>query len=92
MCDNINKDRNSFGILSSLMEEVGELATEVGIQQGHTNKTPSDDGLLGESVDVILCALDMIRQNFPDVTSKDLKRIAKRKCEKWKNKVDNDYK
>ena len=90
-CDEIDKTRNSYGILSSLVEEVGELSTEVGIQMGHTNKECGPDGILGESIDIILCSLDMIRRNYPDITKKDIKRIAIIKCEKWKRKVDSDY-
>jgi len=81
--DTVPVGRDSRDILTSLVEEVGELSTEIGIQSGHTGKTPGSDGILGEAVDVILCALDMIRVNYPDVTEEDIVRIAEKKCDKW---------
>jgi len=82
--DEVTKSRNSFAILASLVSEVGELAEEVAIQQGHSGKREGADGILGESIDIIVCALDMIRINFPEVTEDDIKIIAERKCDKWK--------
>lgn len=82
--DEVPAGRESRDILTSLVEEVGELSTEIGIQSGHTGKTPGPDGILGESIDVILCALDMIRINYPDVTKEDITKIAEKKCAKWK--------
>jgi hypothetical protein len=81
--DTVPAGRESRDILTSLVEEVGELSTEIGIQSGHTGKTPGPDGILGESIDVILCALDMIRVNYPDVTEEDIVRLAEKKCDKW---------
>ena len=75
-------NRTSYNILAHLMEEVGELATEVNIDfVGY--KTPGEDGVIGEAVDVILCALDLIRVNYPTVTKEQLNTIAQLKCDKW---------
>ena len=81
--DEVPSGRSSNDILGSLMAEVGELAEEVSIQSGHIGKDPGSDGVLGESVDVILCALDMTRVNFPEVTEEDVIKIAEKKCAKW---------
>lgn len=83
--------RNRYKILASLMEEVGELSTEVAVQQGDSYKPAGEDGIIGEAVDVIICALDMIFMDAKvDITDEDLEdvimRILKRKLEKWKQK------
>ena len=69
--------------MASLMSEVGELAEEVNIQTGHCGKLPGKDGIIGEAVDVIICALDMIRVNYPEATEDDIRAIAQNKCDKW---------
>lgn len=85
--DKIVDNRTSYGVLSSLVSEVGELATEVSIQQHHINRSAGVDGIIGESIDVILCALDIIRINYPDVAKEELINvlldIAEKKCDKW---------
>ena len=71
------------------MEESGELATEVNIQSGHSTKEPGEDGIFGESVDIIINAVDMIRINYPDITEVDILNMVMRKCHKWvKNKTE----
>ncbi len=40
-----------------LSEEVGELATEIMVEGGHTYKKAGKDGVEGEIVDVLVCAL-----------------------------------
>ena len=88
----IAKHRTKQDILAALMEEVGELATEVNIDTGYSYKQAGEDGVIGESVDVIVCALDMIWVDSPKgMTKEDIEdvvmRIVKRKLEKWRSKL-----
>jgi NTP pyrophosphatase (non-canonical NTP hydrolase) len=76
-------NRTPKDVLMVLMEEVGELATEISIDDGFKNREPSEDGILGECVDVILAALDIIAITQPDITEKELKSLALSKCNKW---------
>jgi hypothetical protein len=82
-CDIIKDGRGSYAILASLTSELGELATEVAVQQGHDNRPAGVDGIFGEAVDVILCAVDMIRTNYPSVTDEDIHKVVAYKCNKW---------
>lgn len=82
------KERKPLQVLSSLMEEVGELATEVAIWDGHSTKTSSEDGVLGEAIDVIICAVDLIyiTHRTPE---EEIHKILKEKLAKWyKNKKE----
>lgn len=85
--DRIKNGRNQTRILAHTMAEVGELAEEVLIANGFSYKQPGADGIVGEAVDVILCALDMIRQTDPTITEKDIEAIAERKLTKWEAKT-----
>lgn len=79
--------RTISGIMHSLVSEVGELAVEVSIKEGTSYKKPDADGIIGESVDVILCALDMILSVNPNITEEELLAIARIKCDKWVDKT-----
>lgn len=47
-------------IYLSLLEEIGELACELAIASSYKKRKPSVDGVLGESVDVIICLLSYL--------------------------------
>lgn len=81
----VNK-RNISSILIYLMEEVGELATEVNIKNGHSFKEEGKDGITGEAIDVILCAADLIYVNNPNITKEEINSIIEKKLDKWKSK------
>lgn len=78
--------RTTDDVLSKLFEEVGELAVEVRIKNGKCYKVAGKDGIIGESVDVINCALDMIYLENPNLTEEDLIPIFQKKLDKWKGK------
>lgn len=86
----IVKPRTNYQVLAQLMQEVGELAQEVEIKEGFIRKFPGEDGILGEAVDVITCALDLIWLNSPNLTNEEIEEIIestmKQKLEKWKHK------
>lgn len=82
--DEIQDNRTLLRILAHTMSELGELAEEVEINAGVSHKLAGEDGIVGESVDLILCALDMIRKHDPTVTEVELEEIAVKKLAKWK--------
>lgn len=80
--------RTLYEVLAYLMQEAGELATEISIGEGFLNRPQGKDGIIGEAVDVILCALDIAWLN--GATPEDIQSIVVKKLEKWKNnKYDN---
>jgi len=64
--DRIFPRRSYDTILKSLMEEMGELSTEIAIAQGTKKRAPSSDGVKGEAVDVFVVAVDMLRAAWGD--------------------------
>ena len=79
------------------MEEVGELSTEVRVKYGTSYKEGDKDGILGEGCDAILCILDLIYVDNPDISSEKIIEILKFKSSKWLakesgQKWDNNYK
>lgn len=82
--------RTRYEVLASLMEEVGELATEVAIAEGYSGKKFGPDGVIGEAIDVITCALDLIWVDYPGLCPENMEEvimmILKRKLAKWKEK------
>jgi len=83
----IKDDRTRDDVLKHTMEELGELSTECIIADGKSYKTAGPDGIIGESVDLIICALDMIYVENPNFTGDDIVDIVISKCEKWYRKV-----
>ena len=82
--NNIENGRDLAYIFEGLREEVDELEAEVfGYDKG-------EDGIAGEAVDVILCALDLIYKSAPEWTNEDIVAYAEKKCEKWARKYHNE--
>jgi NTP pyrophosphatase (non-canonical NTP hydrolase) len=79
--------RTLHSVLASAMSEFGELAEEVNIHGGHSYKTASEDGVVGEAVDTIACLLDLIHVYNPQLTEHDIMTMAAQKCAKWVSKV-----
>lgn len=87
-CGEIKNDRNILSIHRHLKGEVEELADEVynhifGMKMG-------DDGIVGESVDVALCSIDLAYMYLIDngIQPEECNRIITdaftRKLDKWK--------
>lgn len=72
--------RTVQGIYMHLLGEIGELSHEV------HGSVPGEDGVAGEAIDVMLCAIDMIFKARPDWTDADIVAYAERKCQKWVSK------
>lgn len=56
--------------LLSFFEELGELSTEIAISKGYKNREPSEDGVLGESIDCLICIIALT--SFGDSNYSDL--------------------
>jgi hypothetical protein len=75
------KDRTQLEVILSLSEEVGELATEMAIKVEHSSKSPGKDGIKGEAVDIILCALDILY--LEGATEAEIIDLMRTKGSKW---------
>ena len=56
----IKDDRTIDDILNHTMEELGELTEEIQIKYGWIEDDAGPDGIVGESIDILACVLDMI--------------------------------
>lgn len=83
----IDNGRHPYSVLASLTEEVGELGKEVAISQGDSYKKADVDGIIGESIDVILAAVDMIYLADKTITEEQILAYAETKLAKWVSKT-----
>lgn len=74
-------------ILLSLVEEVGELATEINIENGTKDREPSEDGVEGEAIDVLVVIGDLLTSLFGSLESEDLHTRVAAKLAKWERKA-----
>lgn len=82
--DRIFPRRSYDTILKSLMEEMGELSTEIAIQQGTKKRAASPDGVKGEAVDVFVVAVDMLRAAWgEDLFTQEFTDKVASKLAKW---------
>ena len=86
-CKTVKNKRDIGSIQRSLVAEVGELSEEVDIALGTSYKTPSEDGVIGEAIDVIVASLDLISVHNPDFTEEQFMEYALKKMNKWKSKA-----
>jgi hypothetical protein len=77
----IKNGRKLADVFTYLDDEVTELGAE--IEFAAMGNPPGEDGIFGEAIDVIACALDLIFLERPDVTNEEIATYMKRKCEKW---------
>lgn len=75
--DEIQNDRTIEYAYEKLQEEVAELGVE--IQNGSTG----EDGIKGEVMDVVNCALDILFKAHPEITMKQIDALMEAKCRKW---------
>jgi phosphoribosyl-ATP pyrophosphohydrolase len=66
-----------------LQEEVGELSTEIMIQS-HLISKKSDEGVVGEAIDVVVCALAIIANEVDSLS--DIEEYLDKKITKWENR------
>ena len=83
----IDNGRTLRSILDHARGEIDELAEE--ITKVEKGEEESADGVVGEAIDVIACALDAIFTQRPDITDEELNAIMTKKCKKWANVYAN---
>lgn len=83
----IVNDRTDSTILNHAYDEYNELSDEVWLKAN--GRTPGEDGIIGESVDVILCMMDLIHRNYPQLTEEEFNTVVKKKLDKWYRKYHN---
>lgn len=80
-CAFIKNDRTVSSVMEHLKGEVLELEDEVA---KYINNEPSgDDGILGEAVDVMICAMDLVYLKNPSVSSEYVFSVVEKKLAKW---------
>lgn len=77
-CGDITNSRDIYSVFRHLDSEHQELYRAI------FENVDDEDGVVGEAIDVILCAVDIIFQHNPDLTEQDLLPIVQRKLDKWK--------
>jgi hypothetical protein len=83
----IKNSRNISSVFRHLVGEVNELRDEVTAKV--CDLEHGEDGILGEAVDVILCALDVAYQDNPNLTEEQIAAVVSRKLEKWERLYGN---
>lgn len=88
----IQNGRQLRDIARHTESELTELYEEVyKVEQGQSE---GSDGIVGESVDIIACALDAIFVYRPETTNEEITALLLKKCEKWARRygasVDGD--
>jgi len=80
------KRRSTVNVGLKLMEEAGELAKEINILDGYINKPEGVDGVLGEAIDLIITAGDVIWNTYGKSISEEtiMAKLAE-KLKKWED-------
>lgn len=88
--NHIKNDRTPMSTYQHLIGEIRELHEEIMKQRydgvNNIGGTTIHDGIAGEAMDVINCALDILFQIDPNFSEEKMIEIQKRKCEKWEKK------
>lgn len=88
----IDNGRTLDDVSRHTKSEVIELDEE--IVKVNSGLAEGKDGILGESVDIIACALDAIFLHRPETTNEEITSLLLTKCQKWarryKDSVDGD--
>lgn len=76
-------------IFLSLAEELGELATEINIENGTKLREPSPDGVVGEAIDVLVVIIDLIHNEIGDnIHGQAFLDRVQSKLTKWESKYN----
>lgn len=84
-CSGIKTERNTSGVVMKLVEEVGEIATEVNIKYHGAYKKAGVDGIKGECIDALICIFDIL--NLEGVCIEEVESMIDLKVNKWKEKI-----
>lgn len=82
-CKAVKNNRDHDSVFLHSLSEMTELDEELELKAN--GESPGPDGIIGESIDVILCMVDLIYQEDPDITEEQIREIALKKCKKWKD-------
>lgn len=67
-CALVDDGRGPDDIMLHAVTELGELATEIQIASGKApNKSPGEDGVAGEAMDLVICLVDFLRAHDPNI-------------------------
>ncbi len=79
--EKIKNGRTIRSAFEHMQGEANELDLEITLK--NTGMPAGPDGIVGEAIDVISCALDVIFLHKPDITDEELHAIMIKKMEKW---------
>lgn len=88
VCREIKSDRSVGTIFVNLEGEMNELYNEIWDSLGDDQTNHGEDGIVGEAVDVILCAVDIIYKDNPLISEVEISRIVAKKLAKWRAKYE----
>lgn len=80
-CDRINNSRTMNSVACHLEEEMYELQEE--IAKMVCCQEQGTDGVIGEAVDVLICAIDLSKIWDKDLTREKIRQIVINKLDKW---------
>lgn len=82
-CNQIHNNRTADIIKDHLLGEVEELLEE--FAKRDAGEPMGEDGIIGEAVDVALCAIDLAAMEIkdPDMRLGMINRIVRKKLNKW---------
>lgn len=83
----IINSRTVYSVNKHLQGEADELDYEVFLTV--SGAEAGKDGILGEAVDVILCAVDLIYKDNPNITKEEILAKVKEKLDKWERLYGN---
>lgn len=86
-CRMVDNGRTIQSTLDHMCKEVVELQEEV--IKYRDDLPPGDDGVIGEAIDVMICACDIIYQKNPSISSDYLMTLIHAKLDKWKTVYGN---
>lgn len=78
-----NTKADQRDILASATEELGEVAVEIKIAHGLKKGPGGKDGIVGEAIDLMLCAADVIHSELGSLDNDQVKQIIMNKLAKW---------
>lgn len=80
-CDRIHNSRTMNSVAFHLEGEMSELQEEIGKMV--CCQEQGTDGVIGEAVDVLICAIDLAKIWDKSLTPEQIRTIVERKLAKW---------
>lgn len=81
----VQNGRNLRTVMNALIEETEEVDEEVDIALEMLDGPHGEDGVFGEAIDVMLCAIDLMYVDNPNITPEAIEAYAMKKLKKWKD-------